>query len=184
MNKKLIQKPIKRTIINDVINFFDIIKFIENKYKIDIHDYAHSRKHFNKYQEITNDTMPFGNNVYPDGSGLFRGFKSNYTIVRDGKRIPATKKQYDADFKLINEHYERFKNWCKTNPEPPYLNYWHWLLDNCFSEIRNGCSSYLNIKEILEGDSPEWVKKITQFIYNEFKDYLDDGGGLEVWIEW
>ena len=86
---------------------------------------------------------------------------------------------------MIHDHYKRYQEWTKQNPEPPYLDYWHWLLDRCFSNIHNGSEAYWNVKEILEDEqTPDWVKDITQKVYDEFKDNLDESGCLKVLIEW
>lgn len=170
-----------------LLNFHEIIKFIEEKYKINTRDYLNlfgtkdrSESHFHKYQKITGDVEPFGGH-YPDCP------ENTFRIYKDGKMINVSKEEYDADFKLIHEHYQRYLNWCQENPEntpPKYLDYWHWLIDDCFSEVRNGSEQYWTIVDILEGDAPQWVKDITQLVYNEFKEELDNYGGLDVWISW
>jgi len=68
----------------------------------------------------------------------------------------------------------------------PYLDYWHWLLDNAFSEMGNPSSQNIPIYNILndEGWAPEWVKEITTIIDKEFHKDLEDGGELQVWVSW
>jgi hypothetical protein len=189
-------KPTKKVVKNPMLNYSDIIDFIEEKYNIKTRDYAglfgskDKESHFNQYQRITEDKMPFGNGIYPDSSGKNKqewvedGYEG-WTVFRNGQRIKATKEEYDDDYKLIHEQFQRYTEWSKTNPEPPYLDYWHWLLGKCFSDITNDSSAYFNVKEILEDDeTPKWVKEITQLIYDEFKDELDSEGGTEVWISW
>ena len=185
------EKPVKTKKFNDMLDYYDIIEYIEDKHKIKTRDFLglfgnnSNESHFAKYQRETGDKMPFGAGQYPDSSGKHLGFKNEWTIIRNGERIEATKKQYDADFKLIHEQYKRYTNWLKDNPEPEYLNYWHWLLDNCFSEIHNGSIGYWNITDIIKNkNTPDWVKDITQLVYDDFKDDLDSDGVLEVWIEW
>lgn len=79
-------------------------------------------KHFDAYQRINNDPMPFGNGMYPDVSGKTikqwqeKGY-DGWTVIRDGKRVKVTKEEYDADFKLIHEHYARYKEWKKEFPD-------------------------------------------------------------------
>lgn len=54
--------------------------------------------------------------------------------------------------------------------ETPYLDFWHWYLDN--HDVSNGgmgdcyISDFLN--EEVEERVPLWVKEILQMIYNEF----------------
>ena len=67
----------------------------------------------------------------------------------------------------------------------PYLDYWHWMIDNQFYELHNGSEQYWDIKGILEGEStPDWVREITQLVFDEFKEQLDENGGMEVYISW
>jgi len=94
-------------------------------------------------------------------------------------------KKYNFD---MHDYAKKYSD--KTAQDNPYLNYWHWLIGNCFYELSNGCERYWNILEILEGDpgyehdTPDWVKEITQMVYDEFKDDLDKDGGIEVYISW
>lgn len=76
-------------------------------------DWIKGEKHFDRYQRLVKP-MPFGNGVYPDMS---LGGEKPWTIVREGKRIPATKEEYDNDFKLIHAHYKEYEEWTKTNPD-------------------------------------------------------------------
>lgn len=75
-------------------------------------DQLEGEDHFHYYQRIMNDPMPFGGQ-YPDVRN--QGKKPWTRITKEGKRIPATKEEYDNDFKLIHEHYERYNLWKKTN---------------------------------------------------------------------
>ena len=65
-------------------------------------------------------------------------------------------------------------------------DYWHWLIDNEFYNLSNGSEQYWNMKDILDDDdlAPDWVKKITQLFYDEFKDHLDEDGGMHVLVQW
>lgn len=177
-------KPTKKKIMDDMFHYHDIIDFIEKKYNINVRDYAnrHSNKgkesHFQKYQRLTGDRMPF-NGHYPDSPG------NKYRVYRDGKMVQVSKDIYDDDIKQIHDHYKRYQQWTRTNPEPSYLDYWHWLLDHCFSEVSNGSAQYWNIEEIIEDeDTPVWVIEITKLVQKEFKENLDTDGGLKVWISW
>ena len=177
----------------DVMDYHEMIDFIEKKHNIRVRGYGINlyEDNFGKYQRVCNDPMPFGDGVYPDVSGNYmedweqeEGYEG-WTITRNGEKIKATKEQYDADFKLIHEQYQRYQVWTIDNPEPPYLDYWHWILDNWGGEFSDGCVKWLGVLDILDGDNtPEWVLEITQLIHDEFKEYLDEEGGIDVLIEW
>jgi len=78
------------------------------------------------------------------------------------------------------------KNYPKSNEDwKSYMDFWHWMLENCFSEVSNGCFQWWNMLDILEDEeTPDWIKEITQLFYNEFKEELDADGGVEVYISW
>lgn len=75
-------------------------------------DWEEGEDHFKYYQRVMNDPIPFGNDVYPDDDG------GQYRIIKEGKKIPGTKEEYDAQYKLIHEHYARYQEWSKNNPDP------------------------------------------------------------------
>lgn len=185
------KKPVA-IVRSPIIDYHEIIHYIEEKYKINVRDYSnlfqHQDKegHFQKYQRLTGDVMPF-NGRYPDVSGKQLGFENQWTIWRNNKRIEATKEEYDADFKLIHEHYQRYLKWSELNPEnkpPEYLDYWHWMTEHHFHDVSNGTDTYWGLEDILDNDSPKWIKEITQLVYDEFKEQLDEDGGMEVYISW
>ena len=173
-----------------VMDYNEIIDFIEDKYKIQTRDYSYlvgEEAHFDKYIREENDPMPFGKGVYPDVSGIPKvlGKYDGWTVTRDGIKRNSTKKEYDEDFKLIHEQYKRYQLWSETNPEPPYLDYWHWMYENHWPEVRSGSIEWYPILDIIENsETPEWVSEITQLVYDEFEDDLDDQGGFDVLIEW
>ncbi len=173
--------------MNPVLDYIHITDHIGEKYLIDFHDYRglgikKAESHFDSYQRITGDKMPNG---YPDASGKKLGFKSEYTIMREGKTIEATKEEYDADYKLIHEHFARYNKWSKNNPEPFKLSYWNFLIGTCFEDVRNGSQEYFPIKEIVDDDSEEgWIREITGLFHREFEPVLDKDGGAKVYVWW
>lgn len=82
-------------------------------------DQKKGEDYFVYYQRIMNKPMPCS---YPDVSGSHKpewqeeGYEG-WTITRDGEKIKATKEEYDADFKLIHEHYAEYEAWKKVNPD-------------------------------------------------------------------
>lgn len=70
--------------------------------------------HFDFYVKTMEDPMPFGDNCYP------QEVKDGYLVYRDGKkkRVLGTKEEYDENFRVIREQYNRFKFWLIKNPDP------------------------------------------------------------------
>ncbi|MBI1968775.1 hypothetical protein HYS49_02595 [Candidatus Woesearchaeota archaeon] len=142
-----------------VMDYLEMIRFVEEKYGITVRDYAGRFAVFPKQVEQYNPTAP-------------------------------PELRVDGNTRYDSEAYQRFERWREENKLPtpdtiPYLDYWHWLLNNHFFEVHNGEVVYWHVQEILDTeDAPVWVKEITQRIHDEFKEQLDEAGGLEVLIEW
>jgi len=162
-------KPIK--IVRDPIyDYHEVIEYIEKKYNIKTRDYANRSNHFPNWLKLVNEPQP-NYPICPSNT-----YKANI----NGEMVEITKENYDARYAIIHDQYKRYIIWCKNNPEPPYLDFWHWLIEQDFEDIHNGSSSTLNIKywldELCEDD---WQREILQLIYNEFQE-----AEMEFWIEW
>ncbi len=82
---------------------------------------------------------------------------------------------------IKEEYYKKYpgrRGW--GGEEKIYLDFWHWLLENSFSELNNGSYNYLPVKEYLEDkETPSWVKEILQKMFDEFQE--DE---MEFWVAW
>ncbi len=108
------------------------------------------------------------------------------TMMDFHEMIHFVEKKYKID---VRDYAGKFKETKSVSDDKPYLDYWHWMIENHFYEVNNGCDMYWNILGILGKnedyeEGPDWVKEITQLVYDEFKDNLDSDGGLMVHIEW
>lgn len=74
-------------------------------------DWIEGEEHIDYYSRTQNDPKPF------DGNYPYEGNKK-YFVFRNGKKVKATKKEYDDDYALINDHYSRYNTWKKNNPDP------------------------------------------------------------------
>jgi len=149
------EKP-EPIILEPALDFFEIIKYIEEKYKIRVTDYlGHmSNEPFLKTKEKFNDET------------WYRASPKDYTPFQ---------KEASVYFNVLKQEFDKLE----------YLNYWHWLKDNIFDLISNGCIEIWGVTNILEyDDTPMWVKEITQLVHDEFKEYLDEEGCLNIMIKW
>ena len=71
-----------------------------------------------------------------------------------------------------------------------YKDFWHWQLENYFSEMRNDSFQTLNVSldenyiGTIANDPDDWRYKI-QKVYNElFTEYADKEGNIDVWVSW
>lgn len=150
-------------------DYHKAIKWIEDKYEIEVRNYARSL--------------------------LMKEYRHLHNIAEPKRPLPITINEYN-DPKLREEYNQRqtqyiemyqlqrrnFEEWRKSNdiPEPEYLDFWHWFLDIHDSLIHNGCFVNFGVRDGIESeDTPDWVREILKFIYNEFQE--DE---MRVWIEW
>ncbi len=71
----------------------------------------------------------------------------------------------------------------------PYLDTWHWFLDNDFGELHNGSYQYLdiNLTDWRGNPKPEHVQQVLKLISDEFGEYATGSEAerlIEFWIEW
>lgn len=105
-----------QTIVNVITSgqkddgYDDVLKSVKKPF-VYPEDWQEGEDHFKYYQRTQNKPMPFGGH-YPQCSN------DEFYIFRDGKRIKATKEQYDVDYKLIHEHYAEYKKWSEEHPDP------------------------------------------------------------------
>lgn len=99
-----------------VMDYEEIIHFVGQKYNFNPSRYvgmgvtfSKPEDHFVKYQRIMSDPQP-NDGWNPNYSGKGETNDERRTIVRDGKRIKATQEEYDADFKLIHEQFQRYQD--------------------------------------------------------------------------
>ena len=168
-------KPTKKKVVEDMLDFHEMIDFIEKKYNIDVRDYAGQDKQANEYQK------EFNVNLYASP----RNYGGKYYAHLNNEYVEVDETEYKAAFERYYAEGKKFHEWKKEQEELPYLDYWHYLTDHDFSKVSNPSEQCLYVKEILNSKTaPSWVKEITQYIYDEFKDELTDGEYLKVWIEW
>lgn len=139
-----------------VLDYHQMIHFVEDKYSILVRDSGKQRIHQAKAKAE-------GDKICPDGS-WFRAYPKDYTELQQ--------KANDVYVKIMED-------------EPPYLDYWHWLLDNDFASgmgSLNGSTQYICLEQSPE--KPDWVNKINQLIYDEFGEYCEKGKELEVEVCW
>lgn len=162
-------KPTK-IIRNPIYNYSEIIDYIEEKYHIETRDYAGRHRYFRKWLELMNETPP----NYPNK------LHSTCKVKKNNQMVEITQEEYNVRYKEIHEQYARFTEWCKNNSEPPYLDFWHWLINNDFLDVENGSYATLNVKYWLDNlDESDWQREIIQLIYNEFRE-----NEMEFLIEW
>lgn len=106
-----------------------------------------------------------------------RGFKPVYDYH---ELVHYIENKIQKDLRDYGNRYGRYTNGV-GNKEAPYLDFWHWMLDD-YMEIHNGCFSYVPLDAFTDGvpEGKEWVAEILE----HFKEFADENGELDVWIEW
>lgn len=142
------------TVTESFIDYEEAIDMIEEKHKIETRDVLGALSHFTKW----------------------------------AKKRGLNKASKDADGKPLNSSQIWYKEY-QADPEgkaacPPYLDFWHWVVDNY--EVHNGCIFTMNvsvdieielekIEEDLDGITAEqhpqyFIVRILRMIQEEFGD--------------
>lgn len=167
-------KPKPKKVTKEHLDYHDMIEYLEKKYDFESRGFSgipsqKKEDHFVTYQRVMNDPMPF-NGMYPGESPL-SALQSGkiYTKPEGKKMIPCSKQEYDDAYKLIHDHYQRYKTWCVTNPETPYMDFWHYLCD-INDELHNG--SYISIpKKVRDTDiTPEHSIEMFKELKKQYKN--------------
>lgn len=83
------------------------------------------------------------------------------------------------------DYLNRYGKNINESPRPEYLDYWHWLLEHQFYNVSNPCERYWSLDSILNDEkAPQWVKEITAKVKEDFIEYLNEEGGINVLIVW
>lgn len=87
------------------------------------------------------------------------------------------KKELGYDLRNCGKYF--YPNQDKT----PYLDFWHWQLDNCFDRLSNDTYCHLYIG--LDFDTiTVWQMEIQKTWNWLFRDIADEGGHVWVWVSW
>lgn len=167
----------------------EVIAYIEYKYNINTYDYAKKfdSSDFEKETGLNPWKCPNISGKYveewqEDGYEGWTIYEGSLLTGNSGKKIKATKEQYEAQFQEYYEVCRLFEQWKKDNNiSDEYLNFWHWMIDYWCEEVSEGVVQLWDIKNIISSNTtPIWVKEITQYILDEFGEYLEDDKYLRV----
>lgn len=165
-------KPVQK---EPILIFYEMVNYIEIKYNCNLRDYANQQENKGKYC----------NGDYPIVAWCKKhGY--DYAVLEENYKYPYEDPEI---LKTVNERIRLNELFSKSTDisefKRPYLNYRHFILNNLFTVENNPTEEYWNLKEIIENKKYEdWVIEITKLFYEEFKEYLDKDGGLNVLINW
>lgn len=86
--------------------------------------------------------------------------------------ITAVEEKYGFDHRDYAKRYSTDT----VNPDAPYQDFWHWLLENTFHDCKNGeIFNYINFVEIYNdrvaaGKDEAWVLEILKILADEIGD--------------
>jgi hypothetical protein len=152
-------------------DYHAVIDYIEDKYKIKTRDYHNSHNHFDTWLKIVGEEKP----VYPTTPHMVR------QVLIDGVQTEISEEEYTRRFKIIHDQYARYKAWEELNPCPPYLDFWHWLVEGPASEVHNGSYFYMNPRKLIKEGHQDWICEILELINKEFAQDYDN---INFWVEW
>lgn len=121
-----------------------------------------------------------GKVFYPD-TGTFDDWHKEKGLPKidpEGKEKSSSQLWYAEYMKEVKEG-----KWNET----PYLDFWHWQLDNTLPEsFRNDSYSqvYVGLDSYIMKDAPDWVVAIQTAWHVLYKDVADKHGDVDVWVSW
>jgi len=145
------KKPRKQ--IKTAWDYHEIVNYVQQKHNVDLRDFAGKFHGIHSFDAWC-DSKGYGK-IDPEGK------------TRGSSQV------WCAEHKVDIERGHWY--------EPPYQDFWHWLLDVC--EIRNGCYfylpiSYFKVKKPLENQ--KWIVKILKM----FEEFKDEDGKVFCWVSW
>jgi hypothetical protein len=170
--EKLMEKPILKQ-AEPYLEINAVLNYIDEKYKIKTGDYAGVGARRDKWQKDNNCNL-FASPQH---------YNEKYYAWIDGKHTQVTFDEYTEQVKIHQANSKKFFDWEKAQGELPYLVYLDWITEHLGDNIINGKVYYLNLKEILSGNAPQWAKEITKMISDEFNQYTVNDE-LRIQIEW
>lgn len=66
----------------------------------------------------------------------------------------------------------------------PYQDFWHFQMDSVINLNGNDSYSSINLEYQLEAAEEDWQKEIAQMWLDEFGEYVDEYGDIELWVSW
>ena len=131
------------------LDYNECCDYIEQKYGYDTRDFA------GKYKYIEEKYKEL-DRVYGKG---WRDMPMN--------QLHQLNPNIEADLQKIDE------------AEPPYLDFWHWVVDRC--NVSNGGIIYFSRTDSEWPEDEKWIETI----YNHFLDeFADENGELAMRTEW
>lgn len=109
------EKPVKSKgvkIVQEGYSLKEVLRFIENKYKIDMHDYLHSHSHFNTWA----DAKGYGDND-PEGK------------KRNASQIWWAEYQADPQGNALRPAYQNFWHWFISQYDNNYNESFYFEVD-------------------------------------------------------
>jgi hypothetical protein len=142
------------------------------------------------------DFMPFMNALEEEHSFSYHDCAGKYKWIHN--RQNELCKEWDIDYSVWGkikpsemtgkdkEFYEVYQEEVHDETkQPPYQDFWHWLLDNDFCELHRGGFNYLSFWSIDDDETPEWVKRVLELIKDAVKDNpAYDGESLNCYVDW
>jgi hypothetical protein len=142
-----------RPTVKEIYNYNDMEKHINEKFHVYINDFA-GRYH-----------LP-GDAKAPD---WFLEWTMKEHGVKDMEDLSQIQKN---DMPRYSKMFADYRDNHEKN-EPPYQNFWHFILDDVFGEIDNGENMGVDFVEIKESFATEdWQRKILDMFIEEFGSKL------------
>jgi hypothetical protein len=155
-------KPIPYTETKQIMDFIAMQHWIDEKYAINARDYAGKYAKCPRWPDIVTAC-----GVAPERAQEL--YKTPLTEVTN----PLERAAMEAASEKVREHMDN----------TPYQDFWHFQLElfHTFSNdsYQNFCLGYQ-----MEACKEDWQREIAQLWLDEYSEFMDEDGCIEVWVCW
>ena len=138
-------KPTPKT--RHIFLYNEMVDHINQKFGVYIDD-------FSGLHRVSRDTKA------PD---WFLEWTKNNHGIKDLDDLCNLQKNDNLKYRNLYKEYDQIKN------EPPYQNFWHFILDDVFfGDLPNGSIHDINFVELIDDATEDWQRKILDMFIEEF----------------
>ena len=68
--------------------------------------------------------------------------------------------------------------------DKPYQDFWHYQMDNSVHFPANDSFGHINLQYQLDDAKEDWQREIAQLWLDEYGEFADSDGEIELWVSW
>lgn len=162
------------------------VKKVKGESYYDYHEMEHfvEAKYGFKTRDYHNFKFKVKNSFAFNADHQHKWEEEHFPILKKYQKDPLPNLRFNSEGKKFfdskegNELWNKIREEYRKDPEGeakeiPYMDFWHFMLDNYFGDISNGCIRTVNWKDVRDCVKEDWQGEIVDCFVKEFgdKDY-------------